>query len=265
MIIDLHSHILPYIDDGARNWEETLEMGRIAESEGITHMVCTPHYIFKEAEYDLAYYGGILREAQELLVDNHLKLKLIRGCEVYFSTDIIENINQSSLLSINDGKKYLLVEFGRADIPNYTKDIIFQLKMQGITPIIAHPERNMVLSEKPELVAELIEQGSLCQVNTGSITGDFGKKAARNAIYLLKAGMVHLLGSDAHSSKKRPPYFQKAIRHIREVIPEERLYEIIHTNPQKIINGENLNPYPVELYKGKLWERITKNFRIGSL
>jgi len=243
----MHSHILPGLDDGAEDWDEFSAMAAIAVSEGITHMVCTPHFISYEEEFSPDSYKLLLDEARINLASRGINLKLISGCEVFFTSDLELCLQERKIITLNDSGRYLLVEFSRLDVPASTKDVFFSLKLKGITPIIAHPERNIVFAQRPELLKELIEHGALCQLNTGSLTGMFGEYTKGAAEYLLKSQMIHILGSDAHSSGGRAPKFQKALHLIEKLVGPKMLTEITGDNPLKILNGEEVEPYPVKL------------------
>jgi len=254
----MHSHILPGIDDGAKDWEEFSAMAEVAVSEGVTHMVCTPHFIPRELEFDLNAYGDIFNKATQILTSQGLQLTLIPGSEIFVSAGLAESWQQGKLLSVNKGGKYLLVEFSRLDLPGFTRELLFELKLQGVTPIIAHPERNRAFMNKPQLLVDLIEQGALCQVNTGSITGHFGEQVKKAALEFLQGGMIHMIGTDAHSPRTRAPRVQQALRVIQDLLGNEQLTELVEVNPLKVINGMELEPYPIGLYQEKksLWGRL---------
>ncbi|MDW7675416.1 MAG: CpsB/CapC family capsule biosynthesis tyrosine phosphatase [Bacillota bacterium] len=265
-MIDFHNHILPGIDDGAKDWDEFFAMIEIAAAEGIAQIVCTPHYICGEVEYNISSYNKLLEEARERLAARNIAMKLIPGNEVFFSNEIVPALAEGKLITVNNQGKHLLIEFPMMDVPSYTQDILFELKLKGVTPIIAHPERNHVLSNNGELLAKLIEAGCLCQLNSGSITGLFGESTKRAAISLVQSGMVHLLGTDAHSPRRRGPKVKEAMKLIFELAGAARGQEIIEVNPLKIINGLEVEPYPIELIQEKrsLWGWLVKSLKASS-
>ncbi|WP_429159615.1 tyrosine-protein phosphatase [Desulfitispora alkaliphila] len=257
----MHSHILPEIDDGAQSWDEFMSMVKMASSEGITHMVCSPHYIPWESEFDLEDYHLLLAEARRRVEEQGIGVELIAGCEAFFTSDLLKYLEKGSLVTINQQGKHLLVEFSRGDIPEHAKELLFELKLMGITPIIAHPERNLMFRKKPELLVELIEQGALCQINAGSITGMHSKAAKECAEKFLRADMIHMLGTDAHSPRTRSPKVKEAIARVEGLIGSEKLKEITEINPQKVLNGEEVDPYPVKLNEQKsytLWRFVSQ-------
>ena len=255
MIIDLHSHILPGLDDGAADWNEFLRMSRLAVREEISCMVCSSHFIPFATGFSLAEYRGILLEAQKKLAEEDLKLDLVAGSEVFLTFEVMRSWQQGELLTINDTGKYLLVEFPALEIPTAAKEIFFFFKLQGVTPIIAHPERNRILQNNTRLLAEFIAQGVLCQLNTGSITGMFGKSTRQAAKRFLRSGMYHFLASDAHSAGSRAPKFQAAVAEVKKIVGEERAHELTQANPLRAVTGEEIEPYPLELQveKKRFW------------
>ncbi|KJS22721.1 MAG: hypothetical protein VR72_04080 [Clostridiaceae bacterium BRH_c20a] len=256
MIIDFHSHILPGIDDGAKNWDEFLEIAQLAAAAGITHMVCTPHFIYKEVEFKPENYYRLLSKAVYKLKEQDLKISLISGSEVFYDPELLPCLKEGRILTINNGNKYLMVEFARLDIPNNVESIITILKNQGITPVIAHPERNLAFSDEPELLIELIKRGAVSQLNVGSIAGEYGEKIRKTAELFLKSRMIHLLGSDVHSPKNAFRNFNLGMEVIEGLVGSERIIELKEVNPLKIIEGVLLEPYSIELkYKNKLSKR----------
>lgn len=246
MMIDFHSHILPGIDDGAKNWDEFIEIARQAIAAGITHIVCTPHFIYKEAEFKVETYFQLLSEATYNLREKGLNITLIPGSEVYFVPEILSYLKKGQIITINNSNKYLMVEFARFDIPNNLVEAITCIKNQGITPIIAHPERNLVFSDEPELLVRLIKNGALSQLNVGSITGEYGNKVKRTAELFLKSGMIHLVGSDVHSSKSAFRRFSMGTENIEELVGTQRTNELKEDNPLKVIQGGILEPYFID-------------------
>lgn len=241
MIIDMHSHILPGLDDGARDWEEFLHMARKAVEEGVGTMVCTPHFIPGEFEYTEEEYISTLNNAKKLLVSENIPLKLVAGSEVFLTHDVLTLLESGRNLSINWANHYLLIELPRMDLPHYIEDLIFALKLRGITPIIAHPERNLKLANEPYLLKDLIAKGCLCQLNTGSVTGVYGKNTQKVARLFLTQGLIHLLGSDAHSSGSRGPNFKQSLKIINKLIGSKALHNIIELNPMAVLKGLPIN------------------------
>lgn len=198
MMIDFHCHILPGIDDGAGDWDESIEMGRWLAGQGVTGVVATPHYL--EGYYTPAAEEVLAKtdELQKRLAKAGINLRVYPGCEAMITPELPELVRKGRVLTVNNGGKYLLVELPFMEIPIYTEDVLFRLRLNGITPIIAHPERNDILAADPGELVSLIRKGCLAQVNAGSFEGLYGRKAEKAAQKLARAGAVHFLGSDLH-------------------------------------------------------------------
>ena len=146
---------------------------------------------------------------QETLTANHLDLKLYPGADVHLCANMVTRINNREACTIDDAEKYILLEFPFQMIPNGVKDEIFALKLNGITPIITHPERNALIQRDPDILHELIQMGAFAQVTAMSLTGDFGEFIGQVSATLLRYRLVHIIASDAHSAKDRPPVIRR--------------------------------------------------------
>ncbi len=245
-MIDLHCHILPDVDDGARTWEESLAMARLAAEDGVQVVVATPH-LFCHKMVDLKELNQkevILQrisEFQEKLAEENIPLTILPGCEFPLSLEALELLDSDQVLTINDGKRYLLLEMPDLSIPPATPDICFRLQSQGITPIITHPERHFVFQERPEKLAPLIDLGCLVQLTAGSLTGNFGRRVEKVSRTMVKKGYVHLLASDAHSTRSRPPLLGPAVAKLSRLVGKDAAVAMVTTLPEKIIKGEPLS------------------------
>lgn len=255
-MIDIHSHILPEIDDGASDWEKSVEMCNMAVQDGVTIMVATPHML--DGLYNVSR-EAILRNVSELrkrLKDASIPLEVLAGADVHVDINIVEYLNQGSLVTINDSGKYLLVEFPHDVIPRNVEKLLFSIKMSGVTPIITHPERNNEIQNNIEKAYHWVRSGNLIQVTGASITGEMGETAKKCAHKLLEQELVHVIASDAHSTTWRPPGLSAAKAEITRIYSKEKAQKIIEENPQKIVNGEEIEVYiPDEIVppKKKKW------------
>ncbi len=249
MNVDMHSHILPYLDDGAKNWEEFLAIAQKVVAEGITDLVCTPHYIIGEMEFSLEKYYTLLEKAKGILMEQGLRLNLIPGSEVFFVPELMLHLENGKLVTINSQYKYLLIELAALDIPIYLEQVFLELKARGITPIVAHPERSGGFGEEPDFLAKLIKQGALCQLNVGSITGKYGDAVKKRAELFLKSRMIHLLGSDTHNADKGSANYVQGLAEIEKLVGRAKAIELRKINPRQVIRGEELKAYSVDIYK----------------
>ena len=236
LMIDIHSHILPGLDDGARSWDMTLEMCRLAIRDGITHIVATPH-----ADDKYAYSRDHVREViGELDAKIGEQLALSIGCDFHLSYENIEDAIIHPHHYTISAKQYLLVELSDYGIPPQVSDGLFKLQAAGVVPIITHPERNAILQRRPERVLEWVDAGCLVQVTASAITGFWGDTAKRVAMWLLDHAAVHVLASDAHDDKNRPPILSEARDAVSKRFGVDVARALVLDNPAAIVAGQPL-------------------------
>jgi protein-tyrosine phosphatase len=238
-MIDIHSHILPALDDGARTLEEAVQMVRMAANSGITEMVASPH-----ANDQFAYDSEIVeRKIAELLEASNHAVRIHRGCDFHLSTkNMLDGMKHTDKYTIN-GKGYLLVELPDFMAPSSVSGILARLQSTGITPIITHPERNTILQDRSSQVGSFVKAGCLIQVTAMSLLGGFGKSAQRASEYLLEQGWVHFIASDAHDTQHRPPLLSEARRVVKGRFGEEIARVLFLTNPMCVVGGSSLPMY----------------------
>src|SRR5712691_7733160 len=241
-MIDIHSHLLPGIDDGARSMEEAVEMAGIAAADGIEWMVSTPHMFngfSKNPEpSDLLERIAALNEAI-----NSPAIRILPGNEVHLSHEIAEQSLKNRVLRINQ-QNYMLVEFPMLSIPIGADELLHKLLLQGVIPILVHPERNREIQSSPHLVAHYIERGVLIQITAMSVTGEFGTAAHTCAETLLHHDCVHFLATDAHRSHQRPPILSKGRDAAAAIIGIERALALVESNPSAVIEGRPVGVRP---------------------
>ncbi len=253
MMVDIHSHILPAVDDGARSLDEALEMCRLSAADGIRAMVATPH-----AHDDIhkthapEFLRGKVAELNQRLGGQP---RIHVGCELRFTHDIVNQIcRQKTAPTIADGP-YVLVEFPHMVVPPGTERALFELMSHQIRPIIAHPERNQMLMHEPEKFYALVENGVLGQADVGSFTGQFGKRVKQTAERLLEHGLLHIVGSDCHNTRNRLPGMSKAVAAITQLVGANFARAMAVDNPQAVIEGRPIpaRPAPEMPKKPKRW------------
>lgn len=241
-MIDMHSHILPGIDDGSESVEESLEILKKMSSLGFRSIVATPHYITGSSfRHNNTKKEALVKEIQTLLDEQHIDMKIYLGNEVYIDNEILSLIEKNEIACIHHSK-YILIELPRNGKINDLDQMIFTLRSKGIVPIIAHPERYHCLQEDVALIDELVEKGALLQVNFESLDGKYGKNEKKLAEYLLKNQKLHFLGSDIHHEDsqffKRLPTLKKAII---KFLGEEKFREVTYDNPLHVLKDEYIN------------------------
>jgi protein-tyrosine phosphatase len=260
-MIDLHSHILPGLDDGARNLQESLEMARIAEKEGIEKIVATPH-LFR-GEFIHKDFGIIEKKRLELsnaLRENNIHIDILTGAEVHISHNLISQIKQNRELLTLNKSSYMFVEFPSDHVFSGAKELFFELKSEGINPIIAHPERNSVFAQKPSLLYELTQMGGLAQANSQSFTGIYGRRTEETVFYFLELNLIHFIGSDSHNTGTLAPRVKKAVKRIETAKEEKVVKGLIWDNPKAVIENREIpflpEPMNEEEANKKIWPNI---------
>lgn len=235
-MIDFHSHILPGIDDGSRNLEQSIAMVNEAKEAGFKKIISTSHYMENYYECNERDRRQLLKKVQE----NVQGIELILGNEIYITNNIIELLQNGQASSIN-GTKYVLFEFPLITTrPMNDKEVIYRLVENGYIPIIAHPERYPFIQENPDYLFELEEMGALFQANYGSIIGMYGLKAKKTLKILLKNNLISFLGSDVHRPEQVYNKMPKIIKKLKKIISNEEFEEFTQINPEKVLKNENI-------------------------
>ena len=235
-MIDIHSHILPGLDDGSKSWEMTLEMCRMAILDGITHIVATPHASDTYA-YDPGRVRALVTELEDKIGD---QLAISMGCDFHLSIENIEDAIANPHRYTIASKQYLLVELSEYGIPPQIMESFSGLQAAGITPVITHPERNTILRRRPERVLEWVDMGCLAQVTASAVTGLWGDAARRFAMWLLENDAVHVLASDAHDAKYRKPILSEARDVVSKHFGTTLARKLVQDNPEAIVSGRSL-------------------------
>ncbi|MFB3915667.1 MAG: tyrosine-protein phosphatase [Terriglobales bacterium] len=237
-MVDIHCHILPQVDDGPKSWEAAAEMCRIAAGDGITHIVATPH-ANDSFVYDRQAHVAALERLREL---SWGVVGLSLGCDFHFSYDNVQDLLSHRQRYTIDDTGYLLVELSDFSIPAGLGATFQQLIGMGIRPVITHPERNPILQQHPEQLLDWVVGGTLVQVTASAVTGLWGRLPRRAALWLLEHEAVHVLASDAHDPKYRPPMLSAGRDEIARLRGSEVAESLVRHNPQAIVRGEEL-PY----------------------
>ncbi len=215
-------------------------MCRRAAADGITHMVATPH-ANERYPYDREKFQGMVARLQ-LEVGDALEVGL--GCDFHLSFDNIQDAIANPKRYVINDTRYLLVEFSNYSVPQSTSDSFYHLGTAGMTPIITHPERNPILRENLQRVAEWAEQGCVVQVTGSSLIGFWGERSRRAATWLLERQAVHVLATDAHDLEKRVPILSTARDAAEEICGEDVAQALVEANPQAIVENQPLPYFP---------------------
>lgn len=236
-MIDLHSHILPMLDDGARTLEESLAMLRLAAAHGTTDMVATPHanelYPFDEAEVQRAFEA--VRAQAGLSVRLHL------GCELHWNYANLERLLQRPDRYTLHGSRYLLLELPNLFSLQTARQAMRELIGRALVPVIAHPERNLMLQRQMGELTEWKKLGCLVQITGQSLMGGFGGSAKRAAEDLMRKRLVDFIASDAHDCVKRPPDLRRAYEHVKSAYSSDVAERCFVQNPAAVLSNSCLH------------------------
>lgn len=253
---DIHCHLLPDVDDGARDWETCIEMARMAVADGIGTIVATPHWPGDDAGSSRSErILGLAVEVQARLKSEGIPLRVLPGHELVILPGVAEALETGEALGLGrsfaeesgeeaGATRYALLETPYQPLPFFLRDLIFQVQSRSITPVIAHPERNPTVQEKPETIEQYVEIGCLVQVSAGSILGDFGPTVRRCAQHLLRHGWCHVIASDGHSARGRPPLLSAARDTAARILGPEAARMAVDDTPAAIVAGRRVNPAP---------------------
>ncbi|MFQ5724260.1 MAG: tyrosine-protein phosphatase [Terriglobia bacterium] len=249
-MIDIHSHFLPSLDDGAKSVEEAVAMIEMAAGDGTTHLVGTPHCNDRFAfspERNRALLGELQKRVGNGVV-------LLSGCDFHLSYQNLERVlTEKATYTLNQGT-YLLTEFANYGIAPQTLNIFHRLRLNELVPIITHPERNRLLLRE-KLLRRLVEMGCPVQITAGSLTGRFGAEAQQAAERLLTERLVHFVASDAHDTRGRPPRLSRARARVAEKYGEEVARALFVENPRAALDSRPLPyfPEPAQERKRRFW------------
>jgi protein-tyrosine phosphatase len=237
--VDIHSHIIPGIDDGAHGARTAKEMLILAAEGGTNHIVATPHYISGEINNTPAIIEEGCGSLSQIVSESFLNLDIYPGSEVFISPDIPDLYDKGLITCINKSR-YILVEFPQLQVPQYTNEVLYQLQLRGLVPIIAHPERYEAVRRSPGLIREMAGRGILTQINSVSLTGLYGTDIKKTAKKLIDNGIAHFVASDAHSCGERNPDMGKAYDYVTRKWGSDAADRLFRRNGLAVINNKEI-------------------------
>lgn len=231
-VIDIHAHVLPEVDDGSGSMEETLQMLQIAQEEGITDIIATPHYQSGRFYTPADMVMEILLEVQDRAEEAGIGIRLYPGTEIYFRSGLEERLEGGQLATMNGGNR-ILVEFGPMEEFSYIRNAMEELCGIGYVPILAHVERFRCMLEKASRVGELRGMGCEIQANAGSISGKYGFRIRKYLQGLLEERMIDYVGTDAHDTAGRAPYIKKCIDFLYKKFDADYVEAVLYRNAER--------------------------------
>jgi protein-tyrosine phosphatase len=249
-MIDLHSHVLPGLDDGSPSLEESVAMLHLAAQTGVTDLVASPH-ANPAFRFDPETVERQLDELREFAPPG---LRLHYGCDFHLSFDNIQDALAHPARYTIDHGPYLLVEFSDLLIPKTTDEVFTRMLGAGMIPIVTHPERNPLLWRRLDQIARWTSAGCRMQITAQSFLGRFGKEARDVARRLVELGLAHVVASDAHDSQDRPPRLDLAYRHVSKRWGEPVAQRLFLENPRSVLSGEKTPEAPPA--KARTWRRF---------
>lgn len=249
-MIDIHSHVLPGIDDGSADLDMSLDMLAMAADSGVDTLVATPH-----CNIPGEFENYLSRELEELFLElqreagrEEIPLRLCRGMEIYATPELPDLLRDGRVWTLN-GTRYFLTEFNFGENPDFCSHVLKQCAKLGYHPIIAHPERYYFLQRDPELAYEWCTAGYGLQINKGSLLGRFGQQAKQTATLLLEHGLAACVASDAHRPYERTTHMGEVKEYLDRVYGEEYRRLLLEENPSRILEGRDLLGYePIPFY-----------------
>ncbi|WP_442596741.1 tyrosine-protein phosphatase [Neobacillus sp. D3-1R] len=237
-MVDIHCHILPNVDDGSQSLADSIAMAKMAVSEGIHTIIATPHH--KNGKYENTKMGILEQVAHlsEELQNANINLRILPGQEVRIYGDLLEDLQKDEILSLNHSK-YLFIELPSGHVPRYTEQLLFDIQMKGLVPIIVHPERNQELIEQPEKLYQLVKKGALTQITASSVAGYFGKNIKKFSLQLIDANLTHFVSSDAHNISNRSFKMLEAFETIEKKYGMDMVY-LFRENAELLVSGKNV-------------------------
>ncbi|MGM0883183.1 MAG: tyrosine-protein phosphatase [Bacillota bacterium] len=260
IMIDIHTHILPGLDDGAANWDETLHMARAAAAEGITTIIATPHHANGRYINTATEVEEHTMRVNEQLIAAGVPVTIMPGQEIRVHDDLLEAWDRRELLPLA-ASSYVLIEMPSSRIPRAMNELIHELRIMQLKPIIAHPERNAEIVEHPERLDDLIREGAYAQVTTHSLLGGFGRRIEQSAWSLCSSGLIHIVSSDAHHLERRGFRLREAYNAIHARMGAE-WESFFLSNAQCVIENKSLGSMPIVTHTSRgVWKRLISYFQ----
>ena len=250
-MIDIHCHILPGIDDGAKTLDESVQMAQAAVAQGIETIIATPHFNYHYNNEKAA----ILEQTaafNKQLTEQNIPLTVLPGQEIRIYGEVVQDYQSGKLVSLAE-TNYLMIELPSGHVPRFTERVLYELQLEGVIPVIVHPERNQEIVQNPNLLYRLVKNGALTQITAASLCGGFGKNIKRFTQQLIEANLTHFIASDAHNVTTRSCKMAQAIELLEKKCGSGTVYYFTE-NAHLLVKGSAVQrEIPHRIKKRKLW------------
>ncbi|MCT0042931.1 CpsB/CapC family capsule biosynthesis tyrosine phosphatase [Weissella confusa] len=239
-MIDIHTHLLPGIDDGSESLDVSLQMARDAVADGVTHALMTPHHMNGSYVNHASDVIKLTADFQTELNNANIPLTVFPSQEVRINGGLLSALDDGDILTTDEQGTYILIEFPSDDVPAFTMDMLFQIQQRGLVPIIVHPERNTRLMKEPQLLYDMVSRGAYAQVTASSYVGTFGKAVTAFSEDIIANGLAHLFASDAHHIPGRKYKMTAAFDKLKAAYGSDSAKQF-NDNAKALVNGERLS------------------------
>ena len=249
---DIHTHILPGLDDGAEDYYDSLEMAAMAYENGTTQIVATPHCNIPGVygNYFGEEYIETFQKTCGVIEREGIPVRLMPGMEVFATIDLPQLLTEGKVMPLNQ-TRYVLMEFDFGEDPEFADEILRRVAQVGAWPVIAHVERYAFVQEEPQIISRWIARGYVVQVNKGSFLGRFGRRALQTAYRLLNHNLISVVASDAHSPVRRTTCMADAYESLAEEYPVSYLDTLFSVNPERICRGKKVVKFKNIPFRGE--------------
>lgn len=237
--VDIHCHLLPGIDDGAADWDQSLAMARIAADDGIATVVATPHQLGNYGHNRAEVIQRLVAQLQAALDRYGIPLAVVPGADVRIEPELVRKVLEGEVLALSGRSRYVLLELPH-ELYVPLDGLLREMQQAGLVGILSHPERNLGILARPQLAESLVDAGCLMQVTAGSLAGAFGPQVRAAAEQMLVRGLVHFLATDAHSPKSRRPLMRRAYDRAAELIGLDAARELCCRNPARVVADQRI-------------------------
>jgi protein-tyrosine phosphatase len=265
-MIDIHCHLIPEFDDGPKSYEESLDMLRQAEDQGIRQVFATSHFNeWIPTQIETEYFNK-LTELRERVAAKDIRVNIHSGSEIFYHNYVENTVKSGKVTTLGNWGQYVLIEFPMFQMPEGAEDVLFRLTAEKYIPVIAHPERYAVIIDRPRRIENFIKFGGILQLNGGSVLGHFGKEIQKLAMQLLENQWIHFIASDAHAPTGRTFILRKVYEHLKDKLPEDYLQNILYSHQKQIIDRLILEPVkiPEQEEKSGLLQQIKRRFKSSN-